>query len=72
MSVATTTAAVRTTGNTDLDALLAAIAERPGQEIGRVARRAGIDKGVAGRVLAYAESIGYVRVERVKGKRIYL
>lgn len=75
MSVATTTAPVRTaraTGSTLLDSLLTAVAELPGREIGKIARRAKVDKGEAGRVLAYAESIGYVRTERVRGKRIYL
>jgi hypothetical protein len=72
MSVTTIAPAARTTGNVLLDDLLAAIAAKPGEEVGRVARRAGADKGEAGRVLAYAESIGYVRVVRVKGRRTYL
>ena len=66
------TPTVRRTGDDQLDALLDAIDAKPGQEVGRIARTAKVDKGVAGRLLTWAATTGYVTEARGKGgRRVY-
>jgi hypothetical protein len=70
IQTATTTPTVET-GNDTADQLIAAVADKPGQEVGKIARRTGVDKGVAGRVMSWLVGERYLCVERVGGKLRY-